>query len=245
MVEGERFDLVIVGGGPTGLALAVAVAGAGLSVLVIERQPLPVTLDSAVRWPGDRHRPRLAPAADGDRRLAAPGRPGRADPRHPGRGARGPAVGPLRSPGGGRPTARPHRREPLHPPRPPCPGGGAGRRSLRRRAADRRRPGQPGPFRSPAGPGRDRARRRPAAAGVPADRCRGPRLTDPRRWPASRCRAGPTTRSGSWPRSATQNPAPGPGLGTLLSGRTARDAAHDRAALVDRLGGGDAARPGC
>jgi 2-octaprenyl-6-methoxyphenol hydroxylase len=36
----EDVDLVIIGGGLTGLALAVAVGGAGLGVLVVERQPL-------------------------------------------------------------------------------------------------------------------------------------------------------------------------------------------------------------
>jgi 2-octaprenyl-6-methoxyphenol hydroxylase len=35
-----RFDLIIVGGGMTGLALATAVAGADLRVLLVERQPL-------------------------------------------------------------------------------------------------------------------------------------------------------------------------------------------------------------
>lgn len=37
-------DLIIVGGGMTGLALATAVAGAGLDVLVVERQPLEATV---------------------------------------------------------------------------------------------------------------------------------------------------------------------------------------------------------
>ncbi len=36
----ERYDLIVVGGGLTGLALAVAVGGAGFRVLVIERAPL-------------------------------------------------------------------------------------------------------------------------------------------------------------------------------------------------------------
>ena len=38
--EESRFDLIVVGGGMTGLALATAVAGARLRVLLIERQPL-------------------------------------------------------------------------------------------------------------------------------------------------------------------------------------------------------------
>jgi 2-octaprenyl-6-methoxyphenol hydroxylase len=41
---GDSFDLVIVGGGMTGLTLACAVAGAGPSVLLIERQPLEVAV---------------------------------------------------------------------------------------------------------------------------------------------------------------------------------------------------------
>jgi 2-octaprenyl-6-methoxyphenol hydroxylase len=41
---GDSFDLVIVGGGMTGLTLACAVAGAGPRVLLIERQPLEVAV---------------------------------------------------------------------------------------------------------------------------------------------------------------------------------------------------------
>ena len=36
----ERHDLIVVGGGLTGLALADAVGGAGYRVLVVERAPL-------------------------------------------------------------------------------------------------------------------------------------------------------------------------------------------------------------
>ena len=36
----ERHDLIVIGGGLTGLALAAAVGGAGFRVLVIERAPL-------------------------------------------------------------------------------------------------------------------------------------------------------------------------------------------------------------
>jgi 2-octaprenyl-6-methoxyphenol hydroxylase len=41
---GESFDLVIIGGGLTGLALACATAGAALRVLLVERQPLAATV---------------------------------------------------------------------------------------------------------------------------------------------------------------------------------------------------------
>ncbi|MGH6947146.1 MAG: NAD(P)-binding protein, partial [Kiloniellales bacterium] len=39
----SRFDLIVIGGGMTGLALAGAVAGAGLRVLLIEQRALELT----------------------------------------------------------------------------------------------------------------------------------------------------------------------------------------------------------
>ena len=39
----SRFDLIIAGGGMTGLALACAVAGAGVPALLIEQRALPDT----------------------------------------------------------------------------------------------------------------------------------------------------------------------------------------------------------
>ena len=44
MSREARYNLIVVGGGMTGLAVANAVAGAGLDVLVIERQPLEATV---------------------------------------------------------------------------------------------------------------------------------------------------------------------------------------------------------
>jgi 2-octaprenyl-6-methoxyphenol hydroxylase len=44
MCSQAPFDLVIVGGGLTGLALATATAGSGLSVLVVERHPMAATV---------------------------------------------------------------------------------------------------------------------------------------------------------------------------------------------------------
>ena len=60
----HSYDLVIVGGGMTGLTLACAVAGAGLRVLLIERQPLPAVL--APGFDG-----RVTAIAQGSRRLLA------------------------------------------------------------------------------------------------------------------------------------------------------------------------------
>ena len=57
-----RFDLIIVGGGMTGLTLACAVAGAGPRVLLIERQPLEATLTAAFDG-------RVTAIAQGSRRL--------------------------------------------------------------------------------------------------------------------------------------------------------------------------------
>src|SRR5918996_290105 len=46
MAEGEaRFDLIVAGGGMTGLALACAVAGAGVPVLLVEQRALPATTE--------------------------------------------------------------------------------------------------------------------------------------------------------------------------------------------------------
>jgi len=58
----ESFDLVIIGGGMTGLALACAAAGAALRVLLIERQPLAATV--APPFDG-----RVTAVAQGSRRL--------------------------------------------------------------------------------------------------------------------------------------------------------------------------------
>ena len=38
--QGERYDLIVVGGGMSGLALAAAVGGTGYRVLVVERASL-------------------------------------------------------------------------------------------------------------------------------------------------------------------------------------------------------------
>jgi 2-octaprenyl-6-methoxyphenol hydroxylase len=43
MADSARVDLIIIGGGLTGLALACAAAGAGVSVLLVERRPLAET----------------------------------------------------------------------------------------------------------------------------------------------------------------------------------------------------------
>ena len=58
----ESFDLIVIGGGMTGLALACATAGAGLGVLLVERRPLAATL--APPFDG-----RVTAIAQGSRRL--------------------------------------------------------------------------------------------------------------------------------------------------------------------------------
>ena len=60
----ERQDLIVLGGGLTGLTLAVAVGGAGYRVLVIERAPLADL--AAVPYDG-----RVTAIAPGSRRLLA------------------------------------------------------------------------------------------------------------------------------------------------------------------------------
>ena len=76
----QSFDLAIIGGGMTGLALACATAGAALRVLLIERAAARRDARAAVRWPRDGDRPGLAPPARGDRRLARARRRRPADP---------------------------------------------------------------------------------------------------------------------------------------------------------------------
>jgi 2-octaprenyl-6-methoxyphenol hydroxylase len=58
MSQGPSFDLVVIGGGLTGLALACAAAGEGLRVLLVDRAPLAAT---------------VAPAFDGRVTAIAPG----------------------------------------------------------------------------------------------------------------------------------------------------------------------------
>lgn len=62
MDEGTRYDLIVTGGGMTGLALACAVAGCGVPVLVIEQQALATT--TAPPFDG-----RVTAIAQGSRRL--------------------------------------------------------------------------------------------------------------------------------------------------------------------------------
>ncbi len=64
MVQDAAFDLAIIGGGMTGLALACATAGAGLRVVLVERQPLAATV--APPFDG-----RVTAIAPGSRRLLA------------------------------------------------------------------------------------------------------------------------------------------------------------------------------
>ncbi|RZL83123.1 MAG: FAD-binding protein, partial [Sphingomonas sp.] len=40
-----RFDVVVVGGGPAGLAFSLALAGSSLRVAIVERQPLAALTD--------------------------------------------------------------------------------------------------------------------------------------------------------------------------------------------------------
>ncbi len=62
MAQDAAFDLAIIGGGMTGLALACAAAGAGLRVVLVERQPLAATV--APPFDG-----RVTAIAPGSRRL--------------------------------------------------------------------------------------------------------------------------------------------------------------------------------
>ena len=158
-VDGERFDLVVLGAGPAGLAAAVYGGSEGLRTFVAEAW--------APGRPGrhehaDRELPRL-PERDlrdgADAQRDAPGAPLR-------RGAlelpqRGRAGGRARGPGAGRPRRRPARARPLRRDghrRPLARAGGRGRRAIPRRGRLPRDDGH----RRGALPrrGRDRRRRR-------------------------------------------------------------------------------------
>ncbi len=170
----QRFDLLVIGGGLTGLALACAAAGEGLRVLLVERAQPRRDRSAAVRWPGHRDRPGLAPPARGDRRLAGARGGCPADPRHRGRRARFAPARALRSPPDRRRAARPHRGEPADP------HGTAG---ARRGAGRPARPGRAGPggaARSARRAGQRPARERHAGPGGAVRRGRGPAVADPR-----------------------------------------------------------------
>ena len=114
----DDFELIVVGGGLTGLLLGVACAGAGLDIAIIDRQPPAAMLNEAFDG-------RVSAIAYGSRQVlsgarivAADRRRGRADTRNPGRRRQFAAVPALRPPGAGdRRAARLHRREPRAAPR--------------------------------------------------------------------------------------------------------------------------------
>ena len=78
-------DVLVVGGGLTGLALAAAVAAVGAALALVERHPLDALIEPVARRPRHGDRAWRAQAARADRRVGRPRGRGRPDPRHRGR----------------------------------------------------------------------------------------------------------------------------------------------------------------
>ncbi len=200
---------------------------------VVERQALGATIAPPFDGRVPRSR-RARGACSGDRALAGACRRGRADPRHPRRRAPLAADRALRPSGGRRQAAWPHRREPGDPARVAAPAEQLPATTLILAAPDQVR------VSSAARQGLWRGSQ--AAGG--ARRWSPPPRAAPRR-PAPPAASSPALglRSDRHRRHGrARAAAPGPRGRALLPRRPVRDAADDRPALIDRLGGRTPAR---
>ena len=82
-MQGDRFDLAVVGAGLSGSLLALAAGEAGLDTVLIDRVPAEVAHRRGLRRTDHRHRLHQPAPVRGAGRLAGAGRPGRAHSRHP------------------------------------------------------------------------------------------------------------------------------------------------------------------